>query len=381
MKNILIFKVYMLIYLLIGIFNLGCTSTYDDRRSTSPHFKDGKFHNSVISKKGLWEAIKMRLSTNWADWPEFIETIYGPKPEKRILEEKIVVTHISHSTVLIQTGGYNILTDPIYSDSCSPVPYVVPNRVVKPGIKFTDLPKIDVVLISHDHYDHLDLPTIDRLIERDNPQFYLGLGVGRHLPENSKYQEMDWWEQSLFGDGLNIHFVPVQHFSGRSLFDRYATLWGGFVVEVKGKKIYFGGDAGYSDYYVQTFNKFGPMDISFLPIGAYKPRSFMSYVHMDPKEAVQAHLDLRSKLSVGIHYGTFQLTAEPYGEPEQLLEDEKSKAGIGSEEFMALKFGQPLIIDDTHLAQKDPQKNSVRIHNVLKKNKNKNTNSMEILGK
>ena len=243
----------------------------------------------------------------------------------RVSGSEIRATFINHSTVLIQTGGYNIITDPIYSERCSPVSFLGPKRVRNPGIRFDDLPKIDVIIISHDHYDHLDLPTVERLVARDHPKIYLGLGVGERLDSMHNVTELDWWQRVEVGKDFYLSFVPVQHFSGRTLWDRNSTLWGGFVLEIGKRKIYFGGDSGYADHYKQTFEKFGAMDLALLPVGGYAPRDFMSFAHLDPRQAVQAHLDLHSRQSIGIHFGTFQLTSESMDEPIQLLDERKRR--------------------------------------------------------
>ena len=307
----------------------------------SPHFKEGAFHNSKESKKKTFgDFIKMRFSFRWAKWPEWIDIPEGEKPNQKVYGSRIRLTFINHSTFLIQTGGYNILTDPIYSQRCSPFSFVGPKRVHQPAIAFEHLPKIDVVLISHDHYDHLDLPTLSRIIQRDNPRIYMGLGVAKHLRGQGQATELDWWESTQVGPHFKLTFAEVQHFSGRTLTDRNRTLWGGFVLEINGKKIYFGGDSGYADHYEKTYKKFGSMDLSLLPIGAYAPRFFMSYAHIDPRQAVMAHLQLRSKKSVGIHYGTFRLTAEPRSEPLQLLEKTKKKFAIPKDDFITLEAGK-----------------------------------------
>ena len=326
------------------LFYLACTTTYQDRRSQSPNFVDGAFKHSMPESKGLWEVLKIRFGDGWSDWPDWVESSFGPKPKNRVTGDKVVITHVNHSTFLIQTAGYNILTDPIYSERCSPVSFAGPKRVIAPGIKFDDLPKIDLIIISHDHYDHLDLPTIEKLIERDSPRIFTGLGVGRHLPSDAKFLELDWWEKAELSSEFRLHFVPVQHFSGRGLFDRFETLWGAYVLEASGKKIYFGGDSGYGPHYKETSRRLGGMDISLIPVGAYRPRYFMKYAHMDPAEAVQAHLDLQSNLSIGMHFGTFQLTAEPYEEPVELLGKELKEANVSPQNFVTLKFGQPLIL-------------------------------------
>lgn len=320
-------------------------SSYEDQRSRSSHFRDGKFHNPAKSAKSFWVFLKMRLKTTYATWPDKVESTYGRINSSRVDSQQIHVTHINHATVLIQTQGLNILTDPIYSERCSPLSWIGPKRHRDPGIKFEDLPPIDVILISHDHYDHLDLPTIEKLVKRDKPQIFLGLGVGERLPSMENVTEMDWWESAITKNHVRIHFVPVQHFSGRTLTDRNSTLWGGYVVETKTKKIYFGGDTGYADHFKQTKEKFGPIDLALIPIGAYEPRDFMKYAHINPHEAVQAHLDLGSKLSIGVHYGTFQLTAEPIDEPVRALDEALKEKGIAASSFQTPDFGKTIIIE------------------------------------
>ena len=311
----------------------------------TPHFKNGIFHNQKqLRCNTLWDLVSIRFSKNWAKWPQWIEIPLQKKPIPRVEGSQIRVTFINHSTFLIQTGGYNILTDPIYSHRCSPVPFVGPARVHKPSIPFEYLPKIDMVLISHDHYDHLDLNTISRLTSRDNPKIYMGLEVSKHLRARNNVTELDWWESACIDKNFNLAFTKVQHLSGRSITDQFSTLWGGFVLEINHKKIYFGGDSGYADHYQETFEQFGPMDLSFLPIGAYAPRNNMANAHMDPCQAIQAHIDLRSQQSIGMHYGTFQLTEEKREEPQLLLEEEKKKASISTEEFITLKLGKPFLI-------------------------------------
>jgi L-ascorbate metabolism protein UlaG (beta-lactamase superfamily) len=319
-------------------------SSYKDERMRSAYFRDGRFHNDKEMTTNLWSFLKMRRNTPWAVWPDWVEADRGPAPPARVEGREIRVTLINHSTVLIQTAGYNIITDPIYSDRAGPFSRIGPRRVRSPGIRFDDLPKIDAMMVSHDHYDHLDLPTIRRLVRRDDPRICLGLGAGRRLDSMDKVTELDWWERTEVGDDFFVSFTPVQHFSGRTLADRFSTLWGGFVLEISDRKIYFAGDSGYADHYKQTFERFGPMDLSLLPIGAYSPRGFMGFVHIDPKQAVQAHLDLQSRQSLAMHFGTFQQSAEPIEEPIELLVKERELAGLKEEEFAVREFGQPLAI-------------------------------------
>jgi L-ascorbate metabolism protein UlaG (beta-lactamase superfamily) len=318
--------------------------SYIDDRERSSHFRDHRFRNAKQMTTNLWSFLKMRRNTPYAVWPDWVEADPGPAPPERVADTEIRATLINHSTVLLQTGGYNIITDPIYSYRASPFSFLGPHRVRNPGIRFEDLPPIDAILISHDHYDHLDLPTVSRLLHRDRPKVFLGLGVGRRLKSMDRVTELDWWERVEAGRDFKVSFVPVQHFSGRTLTDRLSTLWGGFVLEIAGRKIYFAGDTGYASHFAQTYERFGAMDLSLLPIGAYSPRSFMGFVHIDPREAVQAHLDLRSRKSLAIHYGTFQQTAEPIDEPIELLTKEKELAGLWEEDFAVTEFGQPLTI-------------------------------------
>lgn len=329
------------LWAMIFMCTSACATDYTDKRSSSKHFENGEFKNLEKGpQKSFWKFLKMRMNTEWSDWPEWREISVAKNIKKKNVEDFIEVTPINHSTFLIQYRGLNILTDPIYSERCSPVQFAGPKRVHKPGIHFKDLPQIDLIIISHDHYDHLDLDTIENLVKRDKPKIYLGLGVGERLDSMENVIEMDWWDKVRFSQELMINFVPVQHFSGRSLTDRNSTLWGGYVLEFKDKKIYFGGDSGYAGHYRLTYEKFGAMDLAFLPIGAYAPRSFMKYAHMDPIEAVRAHKDLHANKSIGMHYGTFQLTAEPIEEPVELLKKELEKQKINSLKFLALEFGK-----------------------------------------
>lgn len=334
---------------IVFIFNLfgiiACAAAYKDMRFDSPNFKEGIFLNlERQDNKSFFTFLKMRFSTEWPSWPEWIASEQKKPLLERVDSSDVHLTHINHSTVLIQTSGLNILTDPIYSERCSPVSFAGPKRIRLPGVAFENLPKIDIILISHDHYDHLDTETINLLVKRDQPKIYLGLGVGKHLKETDSFAEMDWWQSLKFNENLEISFVPVQHFSGRTLFDRNTTLWGGFVIHTPKHKIYFGGDTGYAGHFRETHKRFGSMDIAILPIGAYAPRDFMKFAHMDPAESVQAHIDLQAKKSFGVHYGTFQLTAEPVNEPIELLKQVLADKKIPEDSFVTPEFGKTTVI-------------------------------------
>ncbi|WP_299939594.1 MBL fold metallo-hydrolase [uncultured Microbulbifer sp.] len=332
--------------LFIGALLAACAASKVDIRQKSANFNDGVFSNTnPVETKSFWEIVWSGLTTEAeterAEWSDWVETEMDTAPLERVQGSDVRITFVNHATFLIQVGGFNILTDPVFSERTSPVSFIGPKRVHNPGITIDSLPRVDAILISHDHYDHLDLNSISTLIERDNPLLYMGLGVGRRLPVSEKIIELDWWDNIQVADNFRLWFLDVQHFSGRSLTDRNSTLWGGFLLEVGGKRIYFGGDSGYADHYVRTYERFGPIDVALLPIGAYAPRNLFKPVHLDPFEAVQAHIDLKANLSIGMHYGTFQLSAEARKEPVELLEQAKHEAGISPSAFITLEVGQP----------------------------------------
>jgi len=308
----------------------------------SDHFDGEKFHNiEPTPLKGFFSFLKMRISRDWPKWPATVENVKVvqqlPKPPEA---DKIQFTVVNHASVFIQAGGINILTDPVWSERCSPFSWAGPKRVHPPAIDFEALPLIHVVLISHNHYDHMDLPTLEKLRDKFDPLIITGLGNKAYLEANGfkNVVELDWWE-SRGEHQAQFIFVPSQHFSSRGLFDRNHTLWGGFFIKIADKSIYFAGDTGYGNFFKTISEKLGPADLSFIPIGAYEPHEFMGPVHMNPKEAVQAHVDLHSQLSVGIHYGTFQLTAEAIDQPLKDLATALNEHHIPKEKFITPEFG------------------------------------------
>jgi len=255
----------------------------------------------------------------------------------------IQLTWIGHSSFLIQAGGLNLLTDPVFSDRISPVSFAGPRRRVPPGVAFARLPHIDAVLISHNHYDHLDRSTIKKL--GDAPRYFVPLGLRDWFAALKiiRVTELDWGQTSFIGDVL-IHAVPSQHFSGRGPFTFDRELWAGWVIETKQGTIYFAGDSGYAPHFQDIRSRYGSIRLSILPIGAYRPRWFMRPMHMDPPEAVLAHRDLGSALSVGSHWGTFKQTDEPLGEPPVYLRRALREAGLRPDEFIVMKFGQTIVL-------------------------------------
>ena len=228
------------------------------------------------------------------------------------------MTFVNHATTLIQMDGVNVLTDPIWSERCSPVSFAGPRRVVPPGLRLDQLPPIDVVLISHNHYDHLDLPTLRRVVEEHRPRILVPVG-NRTLLDRAGVrgaEELAWWQSADVRDGaVRVSAVPAQHFAGRGFFDRDRALWAGFVISGPAGSAYFAGDTGFGPHFGEIRDRFGPPRLAILPIGAYRPEWFMSRVHASPDEALRAHRILGAKTSVGIHFGTFRLADDGQDEP------------------------------------------------------------------
>lgn len=259
------------------------------------------------------------------------------------------VTWIGHSTVLIQTHGLNILTDPHFSDRASPLSGIGPKRWQAPGLPFHALPNIDLVLISHNHYDHLDLASVTDLAARNNPPlFAIPQGLDRWFAANvpgARTQTMAWDDQMTLGC-LDLVFVSVQHWSKRSLGDTDRSLWGGYALLFPGKRLFFAGDLGYSPACAEIGRRHGPFDLAAIPIGAYEPRWFMRNQHIDPTEAVQVHRDVRAKKSLGIHWGTFHgISDEPLDQPPRDLALARAAAGISPDDFFVLRHGETLAVD------------------------------------
>lgn len=239
--------------------------------------------------------------------------------------------------------GINILTDPIWSKRTSPFRSIGPKRMSPPGIKFGDLPRIHLVLLTHNHYDHLDLQTMRMVFGAHHPKIISSLGTKAFLDKQfiTGATELDWWQKFIFGDTLEIQSVPAQHFSGRGFLDRDATLWCGYIIKTSSGNIYFAGDTGYND---QTFKEIGkqcgPIKVSLLPIGAYKPEGFMSPIHTSPEESIKIHLDVMSQTSIGMHFGTFPLADDGYDEPVNDLQLAMPKYNLKSHEFVVLQAGE-----------------------------------------
>lgn len=256
------------------------------------------------------------------------------------------ITMVGHSTLLIQVEGLNIITDPIYSTSAGPYGFFGPARVHKPGIRFEDLPPIDYVIVSHNHYDHLDLPTISRLDKRHRPAYIVPLGIKPFLKENGivgDIIELDWWARHTVTKNISITAVPAQHWSRRTLNDTNKTLWMGAVISTPLHMIYFAGDTAWGPHFEQISARLGRPTVSLLPIGAYKPYELVAHCHISPEEAVRAHRALDSHLSIPIHFDTFPLAGEKYGEATVDLKRAMSAQGLASDAFMILPIGDSYV--------------------------------------
>jgi L-ascorbate metabolism protein UlaG (beta-lactamase superfamily) len=273
------------------------------------HFDGKHFYNpDAPQARGLLDVLRWKLTSRPEPSPGFISDVEQTAPPRRVEGDGLRVTLVNHSTVLLQQRGFNILTDPIWSERASPFAWIGPRRKRKPGVSWDNLPPIDAVLISHNHYDHLDLPTLRRLAARGDSTYIVPAGVARLLRSENigPAHELDWGE-SLSLPGFTIHCVPALHFSSRGIYDLNTTLWCGYVIEYQNRIVYFAGDTAFGNHFVQIREKFGSPSLALLPIGAYEPRWFMSPVHMAPDDAVSAHQILGAKTSIAIHHGTFQL--------------------------------------------------------------------------
>ena len=314
-------------------------------RPKSDHFDGERFSlpgGGQSGEKKLGEFLRWQRTREPAPWPESVP-VTPAVPATRVEGDAIVATMVGHASVLVQTGGLNILTDPIWSERASPFSWTGPKRVTAPGIDFDRLPKIDLILLSHGHYDHMDLPTLKRLWDRDKPLILVPPGHGRLLAgAGIEARELDWGETQALGP-LTAVAEPVYHWSSRWFLDRNRALWAGWTLILPGGNIYFAGDSGYGDGSLfRAVRRHGPVRLALLPVGAYEPRWFMADQHMNPAEAVKVMADLGAAQALGLHWGTFQLTDEAREAPVAALADALAAAGVPPERFPALEAGETL---------------------------------------
>lgn len=317
--------------------------------SKSDHFDGLHFFNPWNSQiSTVFKLIRWKMTSKRKQWPHQSQNHLFDSPPPRVEGELLRVSFVGHSTMLIQTQGLNIITDPIWSKRASPFKFCGPKRYNTPGIKFEKLPPIDIILISHNHYDHLDISTIKKIWYRDRPKIIAPLGndfIIQSKDPSISVEVVDWNQKIPFNKNVNIHLTPVQHWSGRGLMDKNKALWGAFVIETTHGNIFFCGDTGYEkNIFRNTLKRFGSFRFAMLPIGAYEPRWFMKYAHMNPEEAVLAYNDLGQPYTAAIHFETFRLTNEGYAEPRSHLSEACIKYGVVLQKFRALKIGEAWMI-------------------------------------
>jgi N-acyl-phosphatidylethanolamine-hydrolysing phospholipase D len=347
------FKWLRPVFMTLGFFFVfGCAA--HPVVSAKPHHTHKGFRNVYTSEENsFWDFLKWQ-------WQRRFKKIPGPesyhfemaKNNPAFLhsdKDHPSLTWIGHATVLLQLNGKNILTDPLFSQRSSPVQWAGPKRVVPPGVSMENLPQIHMVLISHDHYDALDEPSIMELFKRpggEDTVFFVPLGLQKWFNKRgiTRVFEMDWWDNTRI-DNFSVTAVPVQHWSKRGIISARQTLWAGWVIEVADFRFFFAGDSGYCPHFKEIGEKFDKIDLAAIPIGAYEPRWFMAKYHVSPEESVKVHQDINSLKSVGIHWGTFILTDEPLDEPPKRLDQAVKKAGLEPDAFIVLKHGETIAVD------------------------------------
>ncbi|MBI2518036.1 MAG: MBL fold metallo-hydrolase [Opitutae bacterium] len=279
-------------------------------------------------------------------WPKQLPPPRRPQLPARVPPGQVAVTFIGHSTFLLQFAGLTVLTDPVFATYAGPFGRLGPRRVRPPALKLEELPPVDVVLFSHNHYDHLDLATLRWLARERRPRFVTSLGNKPWLEARgvTNVVELDWWQAADAAPGLRVTGTPAQHFAARAPWDRCRTLWNGFALHTPHGAVFFCGDSGWAPHFAELNRRYGAPDLALLPIGAYEPRWFMTPVHMNPDEAVRAHLALGARRSLGMHFGTFQLTNEGIDAPLQALAAARKTHGVAADAFDTLDFGETRLL-------------------------------------
>ncbi len=332
---------------------IGVSSVWMSRMKTyagpvSDHFDGERFFDpDGVPPKSLGEVLRWQFGRDRQRqaWPEWAPSPHADTPPARVAGDKVRLSFVGHASWLIQTAELNILIDPVWSARASPFGFAGPKRVNDPGIAFDALPPIDVALVSHGHYDHLDLATLSRLAAKFSPRTITPLGndvTMRSADDAIKTEPFDWHDRVELGNGVAVTLVPTRHWSARGLFDRNRALWASFVLETPAGKIYIVSDSGYGEgtHFRRVGQTHGPLRLAILPIGAYEPRWFMQDQHMNPSDAIKALADCGAEQALAHHHGTFQLTDEAIDAPVVGLHAALDEAKIPRERFVAPKPGQ-----------------------------------------
>ncbi|WP_404402091.1 MBL fold metallo-hydrolase [Idiomarina seosinensis] len=337
-------------WLAVAVLLISCSSP--QYKPEKPWHTAGGFQNTYAKHdQGFFDYWHMRWfgDVDWKDQSQQAHLVPQVEADLRAIQqpdpEKRQVTWIGHSTFLLQYQGLNVLTDPIFSKRASPVSFLGPSRLTPLPLSLQDLPPIDAVIISHDHYDHLDADTIHYL--GSDVQYYVPLRLKRWFVEQGidadKVTQLDWW-QSAPGAMLSVHATPSQHWSGRGLWDRFETLWASYVIDIGDWRLWFGGDTGYNEVQFKEIGEhFGPIDLALNPVGAYLPRWFMEVAHVDPAGATLIHKDIGARQSVTMHWGSFQLAAEGIQRTLDDIAAARQQAGLTEQQFQVMAIGETQI--------------------------------------
>jgi L-ascorbate metabolism protein UlaG (beta-lactamase superfamily) len=333
--------------LLVVTLLFGCSSVGGPKPGAPAHHRIGGFANvePTAHPASFWVR-------TWFFVSRVLSTTFSPKTARfpllandgRALREgggEPTVTWVGHATLLIQLDGVNVLTDPQWSDRASPVSFAGPRRLTVPGLRFDDLPPIHVVVISHDHYDHLDVDTVKRLTAAHRPRFLVPLGLKAWFADIgiTDVEELDWWDERSV-QGLTFTCVPAQHFSGRTMWDRNRRLWSGWTMAGRSRRVYFAGDTAYFGGFKEIGARLGPFDLAAIPIGAYLPPVIMKPSHTTPEEALAAFAEVQGRIFVPIHWGTFDLADEPIDDPPRRLQLEARRLKLGPDRVWILRHGE-----------------------------------------
>lgn len=307
----------------------------------SDHFSEGRYFNPWgTSARGLMDVLRWKLERGAKPWPT---TVVDPPPPPMpdLAQGRMGATFLGHASLLLRLPGLTAITDPVFSKRASPFSWIGPARVRPAALGPAQLPELDAVLVSHNHYDHLDLPSLRALAAKGVRIAITPLGNGRWLKAAgfSEVIELDWWQSTEVAGG-RVTLTPAQHWSSRTPFDRNRALWGGFRLDAGERSAFFPGDTGYGPHFEMIQERLGPVDLAVLPIGAYEPRWFMASMHMNPEDAVKAHRDLGAAASAAMHWGTFRLTDEGLEDPPKALAAERERAGLDPDTFRVLAHGE-----------------------------------------